>query len=77
MEKILQIDVDNDLLINNIKTSLLLLNVAKEAGYNKVTINLVGLDPNASPYKEPIIIDQVISEQKEYLEYILKDKDIN
>lgn len=71
-EKILQLDVEKNLFVNNVKTNILLLKIAKEAGYEKVNITLVGLDPKDSPYTEPLTVEQALTEQEEYLEFILK-----
>jgi len=71
VDKILQIDVIENLFLNNIKTNILLLKVAKEAGYNKTNITFIGIDPENSPYKEPEDIDQLILKQEDYLAFIL------
>lgn len=67
-DKILNIVAEQNLIITSVKTTLHLLKVAKEAGYNKVTVDLVGLEN--SPYQEPLDIDEAIKEQEDYLAYI-------
>lgn len=67
-EKILKIEAEQNLIITSVKTTLQLLRVAKEAGYTKVEIDLVGLEN--SPYQEPLEIDEAIKEQEDYLAHI-------
>ena len=72
-DKILQIDVVEDIFINNITTNLLLLKIAKEAGYNKVNLTMIGLPVGFdTPYPEPVAIDDIITEQNSFLKKIME-----
>lgn len=71
MDKILQVQVEADLMLNGIKTSLKLLEIAKEAGYTKVELEFVGMPPELLPEeaKGAHDIDGEIKLQKEYIEF--------